>query len=353
MNLFESFEAFKPLPTVDHEAAFFKALMDELSEALSLYWSTAYRILQEGGVKLLDAPADYYSLERNFFSAIFLYSYHQAGIPESRRIFYAAINQCLRGMVTGCDNILDDEYKQTLHTDLPAKGRKFRSVLDIMASDRILFEILLTKYRENDLSYENLISASRTSLSSLTRSGAQEASEEGGIDKMLKPEEVLKLIHHYKTGLLFQCPWALPVLIEKNLAGGTATHLMKALYQIGMGCQVMDDMVDLSLDLKEGRHNYVASLIYHDSTSLPIIKNRRLRLESLPASGFDPEKTKNLLFEFPDAQRTAAKTALDLLEKGMKTLFAEQHALMVEPAILFIARRIGADRFMTGSTDDS
>lgn len=352
MNLFESFEALKPLPVADHETTFLKTLTDELSEALSLYWAIASRILQGSGINLLDAPANYYSLERNFFSAIFLYSYYRAGIPESRRIFYAAINQCLRGMVTGCDNILDDEYKQTLHTDLPEQGRKFRSVLDIMASDRVLFEILLVKYREKDISCEDVIVASRASLSALTRSGVQEASEEGGIDNMLKPDEVLKSVHHYKTGLLFQCPWAVPPLIEKNLARETVSHMMEALYQIGIGCQIMDDMVDLGLDLKVGRHNYVTALIHHDPASRPIMKNMRLRLDSLLASGIDPEKTTNLLFEFPGAQRAAAEMARSFLEKGMKALFTDQHALMVEPAIVLIARQIGADRFMPGLTDD-
>jgi hypothetical protein len=89
-------------------------LVDELSTALSIYWRTAARILRASGVNLLDPPDGYFSLEKNFFSALFLYSYHRAGISKSRRVTYAAVNQCSRGMVTGCDNILDDEYKKPL-----------------------------------------------------------------------------------------------------------------------------------------------------------------------------------------------------------------------------------------------
>jgi hypothetical protein len=129
----------------------FELLEDELSEALSLYWSTAEEILQKSGVKLLPPAADYFRLGENFFSALFLYSYHRAGIPRRRRILYAAVNQCLRGMVTGCDNILDDEYKKTLVTDLPQQAWQFRSVLDIMVSDRVLFKILLKYHQMNQL----------------------------------------------------------------------------------------------------------------------------------------------------------------------------------------------------------
>jgi hypothetical protein len=126
-------------------------LEDELAEGLTLFWSTAAKILQGSGVRLLDPSDGFFLLENNFFSALFLYSYHRRGIARSRRILYTAINQCLRGMVTGCDNILDDEYKKTLETDLPEEGVRFRSIVDIMVSDRVLFEILFDGLRDEKL----------------------------------------------------------------------------------------------------------------------------------------------------------------------------------------------------------
>ena len=79
----------------------FPTLEDELFTALSLYWSKAANILKGSGINLLDPSDDFFSLEKNFFSALFLYSYHRAKIPKQRRIFYSAINQCIRGLVTG------------------------------------------------------------------------------------------------------------------------------------------------------------------------------------------------------------------------------------------------------------
>jgi len=259
-----------------------------------------------------------------------------------RRILYAAVNQCLRGMVTGCDNILDDEYKKTLDTDLPEQAWRFRSVLDIMVSDRVLFKILLKYHRMEQLTYDQLLAASAASLSALTQSGTQEASEEKGISKILPPEEILKTIHHYKTGLLFQCPWAVPLAIE-NYEKESVSHLLHALYQIGIGCQIMDDMVDLSNDLKKNRHNYVISLIYHDSED-----KEKNRLQDLMASNARPHRKAALLSDFPKAQLHAVKAARKFLESGLAALFSQAHRFLVEPSISFISDRIGADCFMVG-----
>lgn len=49
----------------------FELLEDELSEALSLYWSTAEEILQKSGVKLFPPAADYFELGKNFFQFFF------------------------------------------------------------------------------------------------------------------------------------------------------------------------------------------------------------------------------------------------------------------------------------------
>lgn len=318
-------------------------LQEELSSGLWLYWTKAAAILKGSGISLLDPADDFFSLEKNFFSALFLYSYHRAGIAKPHRIVYAAINQCLRGMVTGCDNILDDEYKKTLETDLPTHGTRFRSVLDIMVSDRVLFEILLNGFQDNEYNHQEVLAASVASLHALTQSGAQEASEEGGIPRMLEPEQILQSIHHYKTGLLFQCPWAVPLILE-NCRKETVSFLLEALYKIGMGCQIMDDMVDLSSDLRKKRHNYVASIIYHD----PNHKEWN-RLKSLMASNPNAKGNKNLLLELPHAKCIAVNSARTFLVEGLGTLFGITRQSLVEPSVAFLSKRIGAEHMMSGS----
>lgn len=313
---------------------------DEIHEALSLYWSSAEKILLDSDVQLCPPRPEYFAIESNLFSTLFLYSYLQAGMTRPRRVFYAAVNQCLRGMVTGCDNLLDDEYKQTLDTDLPAEGTRFRSVLDIMASDRVLFDLLIDNHQRGELTADQVRAASSASLHGLLSSGAQEAGEEAGITHRLPPDEVLRVVHHYKTGLLFQCPWTLPALLE-DIDVGTIDRTTQALYQLGMGCQVLDDMVDLASDLRMKRHNYAASLICHDTDSA---EPARLQdwLRELPAS----EDEAGLLLAFPRARQRAVTTARDYLEAGTRDLFAKEHRQLAQPIIELLIERIGADRFM-------
>jgi hypothetical protein len=312
-------------------------LETELADGLALYWKTAGKILDGSGIHLAQPDSGTVSLERNFFSALFLYSYYRCRIGEDRRILYAAVNQCLRGMVTGCDNLLDDEYKETLETDLPKEGTRFRSVLDIMVSERVLFEILLDRLERGDIQAEMLRKAVRASLRALTRSGSQEASEEAGVSgRRLPPDAVLSTVHHFKTGLLFQCPWALPAVIERPLPSGIA-HVKNALYKIGIACQMLDDMVDLTRDVRQRRHNYVASVIAWGSDE---------SLKGLLSEMACADSPKLYLDAFYSPLREVYQSAMKNLDEALGVLFLEDHQRLVAPSAAFIAARIGADRIL-------
>jgi len=344
MNIFELMRQSKNLIQNSGQALDALGLLEEeLAEALGLYWTTAQDILQGSGITLAEKPAGFLKLENNFFSALFLYSYHRAGIPRGRRVLYAALNHCLRGMVTGCDNILDDEYKKTLETDLPAGAARFRSIIDIMASDRVMFSILMAAYGRNELSSEQVLKASTASLHALTASGIQESTEERGIQSILTPQDILSKVHHYKTGLLFNCPWGIPAVLEQ-LKPGTVAPLQQALYRIGIGCQILDDMVDLGRDTRETHHNYVASLIYHGSDQA----GWQLLQEKAAA---EPEKQEKatLLIDFQPALKESAHMANRYLREGLTALFDERHLFAVEPALAFLYRRIGTEHFMAAA----
>jgi hypothetical protein len=336
MDFFEQIEEIKKLSSQAHDADLFSLIEAELREGLGAYWKAASRILEDSGTLLLHPSEAYFALKNNFFSMLFLYSYYRAGISGDHRIMYVSINQCLRGMVTGCDNILDNEYKKTLETDLPETGTRFRSVLDIMVSDRVMFDILLNAMERGTLSRDSALSVSAASLHALLQSGVQEASEENGIIGILPPEEVLHQVHHYKTGLLFQAPWHIPRLLE-GIPKTDMDSMMEALYVTGMGCQIMDDMVDLSNDIRKHRHNYVLSLLYHNTG-----EEARRQVNDILASGNTLNESENILAAFPAIKAVASEKALLFLENGLKTLFEPRHHFLVKPAISFLSKRIGA-----------
>jgi hypothetical protein len=337
MDFFERIEEIRKDGDPGFDQDFFLLLESELREGLGLYWESASRILEGSGTILMNPTESYFAPKNNFFSLLFLYAYHRTGIGGARRILYVAVNQCLRGMVTGCDNILDDEYKKTLETDLPEGGTRFRSVLDIMVSDRVLFTILLNALEKDDLPTELVLKACRLSLHGLLRSGVQEAGEEAGVNHILTPEEVLQSVHHYKTGLLFQAPWQIPQLLEKS-PEAEMDSMMQALYRIGMGCQVMDDMVDLFSDLKKHRHNYVLSLLYHHGG-----EEAQEKINNLLLSDDGLDKDEYLLSAIPRAKVAASRKALSFLDTGFRTLFDLRHYPLIGPALLFLSGRIGAD----------
>jgi hypothetical protein len=336
MGFFEQIEELKKRGRETRDGEFFDLIEAELSQGLGTYWKAASRVLEGSGTSLFSPSDAYFALKNNFFSTLFLYSYHRAGISGDRRIMYVTINQCLRGMVTGCDNILDDEYKKTLETDLPEGGARFRSVVDIMVSDRVLFDILLSAVERGILLQSAAREVSAISLHALLRSGAQEASEESGITGILTPEEVLQLVHHYKTGLLFQAPWQIPRFLE-DIPKTNMDSMMEALYVIGMGCQIMDDMVDLAHDIRKRHHNYVLSLLYSHAG-----EETQRQFEKSPASGNTLDESRNILAPFPEIKAAASEKALVFLKTGLETLFEPGHHFLVKPAISFLAERIGA-----------
>ncbi len=322
----------------------FRILAAELQSGLTLYWKTAGKILDDSGIVLHPPPPDYLAMEKNIFSTLFLYAYYAADIDPARRVIYVAVNQCLRGMVTGCDNILDDEYKQTLATDLPSRAARFRSIVDIMVSDRVLFALLLEMAATASLTDTLIRDASAASLRALTRSGVQEASEEGGVGDIPTPERVLRDIHHYKTGLLFQCPWAVPGVIETGL-GQPVEQLQDHLYRIGMGCQLLDDIVDLEADVRERRYNYAWSKIFHGAEGH--LRSEIQTAYHQPATG---QRLSRLHDTFPRIIAAVAAEGQHRLEEGLQGLLREDQWHLVAPLTSFLIRRIGADHFLQRAT---
>jgi len=318
----------------------FHDLLDELRSALFLYWKTAKEVMQGGGIALLDPPDGYDSLENNFFSAMFLFSYHRLGVPRPRRLLYAAINQCFRGMVTGCDNLLDEEYKRTLETDLPAQAWRFRSVLDIMVSEHVMFNLLATASRRGEIPENLLLPAVHAALQALTRSGAQEAGEEGGTAQALPPETILNSIHHYKTGILFQSPWAVPAVLESTDKEKTA-EVLEGLYRIGLGCQILDDLVDLQRDVLKKRHNYAASLVYYQQG--PDAWESLREMSSFPDHATDAH---NLISRFPGPIEMAVARCRLYLNSGINALLGNPPQELVQTVISILARRIGAEAYL-------
>ena len=212
-------------------------------------------------------PPEMYMPHRNFFSALFQAVYGYLGISPERRMLYGRINYLFRIWVTSADNLLDGEDKVSFSVRMPVDSRVMRQVVVIMAADRILARFLDDAVSGGIITREEARIVSDGTLQVLLPSAAEEASEEGGIEKRPPPGYVLDTIHQLKTGLLFHLPLFGPEKIEKAPDRRVLAECRQGLGQFGLGCQLLDDIRDLARDHLERRQNYALSLMVHQHPS--------------------------------------------------------------------------------------
>ncbi len=125
------------------------------------------------------------------------------------------------------------------------------------------------------------------------------------------------------------------------------TPLMKGLYQIGMGCQIMDDMVDFTSDLERKRHNYLASLVYYGSYTIETD-----RLQSLVVLRDRQPLQVDVAKDFQNNLRQASAISHQFMESGLSLLFSEKHQSLVTPSIQFLKERIGITHLIPDGNDE-
>jgi hypothetical protein len=204
-------------------------------------------------------PNGMLELKRNVFSTLFLGV--TAKIAKSKRYMplYAMVNQCMRAWVTACDNILDDEYKVIYEFPNAGQGERMRSVLTLMVAERVLSTYVMDTYDDSQL----LRTVETRSLQSLLSSAIQECEEEGGDIPILSPEEIISDVHQRKTADLFLAPLALPFELEQP-DDSVVADARGALENFALGCQIVDDVKDMSSDVTDHRHNLLVSLLVQD-----------------------------------------------------------------------------------------
>ncbi len=238
-----------------------------------------HRIVEEEVHRLLrETIADHYIrsgggglssvkyVRKNFFSILFLNIYRALDIPYSHRIMYGVINHSIRGIVTGTDNILDDEYKELLPLRFSEGATRFKSVMHILLFDRFLFRILDEAVRDGLITTAGKYEVQQRILDAMVPIGEEEASEEKGISVILPPEKILSSVHMFKGGNLLRLAFVAPRILEKGLAA-ELEKVDRGIYSLGMALQVIDDLTDFSSDIVKHHHNYLVSSIYFEGTT--------------------------------------------------------------------------------------
>jgi hypothetical protein len=205
--------------------------------------------------------------QRNFFSILFLAIYRAIGIEADRRLLYGVINHSVRGIVTGTDNLLDDEYKEMLPLKFPEHATRFKSVMHILLFDRFLFRIVDEAVHQGILPVGERQLIQQKIFQAMVPIGEEEATEEGGVNRILAPAEILASVHVHKGGNLLRLAFVAPRLIESECFAALEVA-DQGIFRIGMALQVIDDLTDFYEDIRDRRHNYLVSSVFHEGSTV-------------------------------------------------------------------------------------
>ncbi|SHI52681.1 Polyprenyl synthetase [Malonomonas rubra DSM 5091] len=288
-------------------------------------WQRAYQLQQktvghfyQSCSELLDMscaieplPEEYFSMERNLFSTLFLLALEASGVASEKMPFYAMVNQCLRVQVTGCDNLLDDEYKSVIPFSMAGEGIRFRSVLTIMTGDAVLAMLAADEVASGRFDAQAAKCLLSAVLAVLIPSGIEEHEEERrGERVMLSVEQMLKEIHYRKTGLLFEAPVRLAAKM-RDVDSQRAEQVAKALSTFGIGCQILDDLKDIADDLYFNKHNLVVSVAHYGASEA-----ERDSISAFVEKRGSLEDARLLANQLPAAKKRCWELAVDYFQRA-------------------------------------
>jgi geranylgeranyl pyrophosphate synthase len=311
----------------------FKKSIAEQQQVLADFWARGSEIVSGSGINPQPLPKEWSSLKRNYFSVLFIAIFHILEIPPERIKLYSRLNHCLRAWVTACDNLLDDELKEMFLTDLPESAQIFKSVHTLLVVDRIFFQFLLDAKSEGTISAQELEQLLKISLNSMVASGIEEANEEQGVEYNLTPQQVLEQIHIYKTGHLFTSPLAAPLALGDISNREQGEAIRDGLLNFGLGCQILDDLTDLGMDLACRKHNYIIAVIMQGEEG----SEKDLLLPLMAAESADHYRDDIKLYrKFPAATRLAQIEANARFEYALERLSAGGLPMSKTNRVLFI-----------------
>lgn len=293
----------------------------EQAQTVRKVWDTARDILGEGlgadpryRVTLAALPGNNLEFERNIFSSFFIAALCLLPkVTARRRFLYSCFNQLFRVWVTSADNLLDNEDKETFRPLMPGQSHTMRQVVNLMLADRVMHKLLGDAVIEGTLSAEESDMLSDRTLRVLLPSAAEEGMEEGGMEAWPHPDTVLDELHPLKTGILFQLSFMGPEALEYGDDPTPLLPIKHALMDFGIGCQILDDIRDMTRDFRQRKANYVLAMLLNG----PDADAQGVRLLEL-TEGVDLET--KIYTAFPQASGHAFELASARLARGFKEL---------------------------------
>ena len=238
-------------------------------------------------------------LQEYFFLILFSSIFRSLGVEKSRLQAYAELNFCIKGTITAADNIFDDQSK-TLLPLVSSSGSRFMSILQLMSFERLARSVLDRAVAASVIERGPVLTIQRALLDRMAEIGALEGSEEGGVDVIPTPNEMLDRVHRVRGGSLFALAFEAPLILEEGDLRGRISVAKEAVTRLGTAFQIVDDLTDFEFDIGRRSHNLLVSQVHHMGT-----ERERVALAGIWESGLCPDGT---------VEETFASSAREVLQ---------------------------------------
>ena len=238
-------------------------------------------------------------LQEYFFLILFRSIFRSLGVEQGRLQAYAELNFCIKGTITAADNIFDDQSK-TLLPLVPSSGSRFMSILQLMSFERLARSVLDRAVAASVIDRGSVLTIQRALLDRMAGIGALEGSEEGGVDVIPTPNEMLDRVHRVRGGSLFALAFEAPLVLERGDLRKRISVAKEAVTRLGTAFQIVDDLTDFEFDIGRRSHNLLVSQVHHMGTA-----KERAALAALWESGRCPDGT---------VEETFANSAREVLQ---------------------------------------
>jgi hypothetical protein len=262
-------------------------------------------------------PEGLHFLQEYFFLILFRSIFAALGVPSDRLQAYTELNFCIKGTITAADNIFDDQAKSLLPL-APHAGARFMSILQLMSFGRLERAVLDRAEMAGVLSTADSVAIQRALLDRMASIGVLEGSEEGGVDEIPTPSEMVEAVHRVRGGALFALAFAAPSVLETADLAGVMSEAESAIARLGTAFQIVDDLTDFEFDVGRRSHNLLVSQIHHEGSD-----EEREAFAPLWAGGDIPRGAVESLFS--DSARAVLERAYTEARASFTTLSALGH----------------------------
>jgi hypothetical protein len=115
--------------------------------------------------------------------------------------------------------------------------------------------------------------------------GRLEGSEEGGVDEVPTPEDMVERVHRVRGGALFALAFAAPSVLEEGDLAAKFIAAEPAVARLGTAFQIVDDLTDFEFDLGRRSHNLLTSQVFHHGSEAERSALERFRAGEAVAPG--------------------------------------------------------------------